>query len=401
MSQEQTSSIFDQVVPRRGTNCAKWDTFDQVIGIEDLIHVGCADTDFKVPEAITQRFKELIEHGIYGYSEIFADFFEAIQHYYEKHHGVKVEKEHIVFCPRINIACGLCAEAFTRPYENVLIHTPSYSPLRQAIIENGREIIEVSLDFDKQQHTYSLTKEALEKAVNDKTRMLILVNPHNPTTRVFSEQELLLVCEFCKEHDLVMFVDEIHADLCRDDIKFTSILHMPKQYHEHIMLASSPAKSFNIPGLVGSFMIIPNPKLRERFKGELSRVGEHNPNVFFNAALSTAYTQCDDYLIKLRPYIDANESYITQAFNSLFPHCHVTPREGSYLLWIDMRECFESEESLRSFFFEKARVGVYLGGQFGKGYERFIRFNLGAPRATLEQVVARIGNAKAGRSYNA
>lgn len=69
------NSQFDEIVERRGTNCAKWDTFDVLLGGEkDLIHVGCADMDFKAPEPILKEFHRLADHGVFGYSDIFDDF---------------------------------------------------------------------------------------------------------------------------------------------------------------------------------------------------------------------------------------------------------------------------------------------------------------------------------------
>lgn len=390
---------FDDVVERRGTRCAKWDTFDQIYKIPDLIHVGCADMDFRAPEPLLKRLHELCDHGIFGYSDLFADFYEAIKRFYRVHHHLELNEEHIVFCPRINIACGLCAEAFTRPYDEVLIHTPSYSPLRQAIEENGRHLVTVPLLY--QDGEYQLTREALEKAVSPRTRMLILVNPHNPTTRVFSKDELTLIAEFCEEHDLLIFADEIHSDLLPVGAKFTSVLELEPRFLERIIMASSPAKTFNMPGLVGSFLVIPNKKLRSRFKDEISRIGEHNPNAFFNAAAISAYTECDQYLEDLRHYLDQSEQYLRAELQDIFPECHICKREGTYLLWIDFTKCFASADEMRHFFFDEARVAVYMGEQFGPHFERFVRFNMAAPRATLEEVIKRLRNTKAGRPYNA
>lgn len=393
------ASVFDEHVERRGTRCAKWDSFDRIYQIPDLIHVGCADMDFRAPAPLLKRLHELCDHGVFGYSDIFDDFYEAIQRFYKDHHHCEIPQEQIVFCPRINIACGLCAEAFTRPYDEVLIHTPSYPPLRQAIEENGRHLVQVPLQYEN--GVYSLTKEALEQAVSPRTRMLILVNPHNPTTRVFTKEELTVVADFCVEHDLILFADEIHGDLLPVGANFVSVLELDAKYQDHIIMASSPAKTFNMPGLVGSFMVISNPKLRARVRDEISRIGEHNPNAFFNAALVSAYTECDEYLAELRAYLDQNEQYIREGFAQLFPQCHVCKREGSYLLWIDMQARFTSAEEMRHFFFDEAHVAVYLGEQFGAGCERFVRFNLAAPRATLEEVMKRLTNVKAGRPHNA
>lgn len=393
------SSPFDQIVERRGTNCAKWDTFDVLLGGEkNIIHVGCADMDFRAPEPILQSLHALADHGIFGYSDVFDDFYSAIERFYRHHHHVSLKHEHMVFCPRINIGCGLVAEAFTRPYEEVIIHSPSYGPLRQAIEENGRKLIEVPLRYENGE--YKLHIADLEQVVSPRTKMLILVNPHNPTTRVFSKSELEQVAQFCLDHNLILFADEIHSDLIAKDVTFTSVLELDERFQSNIILASSPAKTFNIPGLVGSFMIISNDKLRARVRDEISRIGEHNPNAFFNAALIAAYTKCDDYIANLRVYLDDNEAYLKQEFAKLFPQCHFVKREGSYLVWIDLSKCFSNEEQIRDFFVTKARVGIYFGSQFSSQCSTFIRFNMASPRALLEQVVQRLINVKEGRAFD-
>lgn len=389
---------FDKTINRRGTNCAKWDTFDRLIDESDLIHVGCADTDFKAPQKLLERLHEVVEHGVFGYSDLFDDFYDAIVRFYKVHHDVCINPEHIVFCPRINIACGLLAEAITRPYDEIVIHSPSYTPLRQSIEENGRHLIEVPLHkrkiynkyYDRDYIVYDMNINDLEKVVCDKTKMLILVNPHNPTTKVFTRQELIEIAEFCLKHDIAIFADEIHSDLIAPGIKFTTILSLDEKYRNHIVLASSPAKTFNIPGLVGSFLVIPNDRLRASFKNEISRIGEHNPNVFFNAALTCVYNDCDSYIEDVKDYINENATYFINEFMKAFPKAHIAKREGSYLLWIDLSNEFESEDDIRNFFFHKAKVGVYLGSQFSLESKKFIRFNLGCSKFLLQDVFNRI-----------
>lgn len=389
---------FDTLINRRGTNCAKWDTFDKLLGYDDIIHVGCADMDFKAPENLLARLHQVVDHGVFGYSDLFDDWYNAVIRYYKVHHNVELQQEEIVFCPRINIACGLVTEAFVRPQDNVLIHSPSYGPLRQAVEENGRQIIEVPL-LEKDGH-YSLRKEDLEAKVNEKTRMLILVNPHNPTTRVFTKEEMQIVADFCVEHDLILFTDEIHCDLLKQTTKFNTMLSLNGEIRNHLIVANSPAKTFNMPGLVGAYLVIYNEKIRNKVKEEISRIGEHNPNVFFNAALIEAYNNCDDYICNIRKYIDVNESYLKEEFTRLFPKCRIIEREATYLLWIDFSAYFKNEEELKDFFFRKARVGIYGGSSFGSSYDTFVRFNMAAPLSTLHKVINRISNALNNKAYN-
>ncbi len=148
-------------------------------------------------------------------------------------------------------------------------------------------------------------------------------------------------------------------------------------------------------------MVISNDKLRARFRDEISRIGEHNPNAFFNAALISAYTECDQYITDLKVYLDECERVFRSRFAELFPKCHIAKREGSYLLWIDLSAYFKTEEELKEFFIDKARVAIYLGSQFSPDYKLFIRFNLASPLSVLEEALKRMDNVLQGRAYNA
>lgn len=383
---------FDCETDRRGTHSAKWDTMDAQYGVPDMIQMGVADMDFKTPEPVLNAVRRVLDRGVLGYTDVDDGFFEAIRGWYERQYGVSVRKEWIVFCPRINIAAGLCTEAFSKPGEKVMMHTPGYGPLKTAVTEAGREMTEVPLVW--RNGRYEMDIDGMEEKITADTRMLILCNPHNPTGRCWSMEELEQLGAFCKKHGILLFSDEIHGDLTRKGASFHTALKLSGQLGEQLVVASSPAKTFNIPGMIVSFLIIPEEGIRKRVEWEIYRVGMHNPTAFAQEALCAAYTECGKWHEAALEYIDENEDFVRSFLERYFPEWQVMPREGTYLLWIDCRRDGLTEEAREQWFVQKAGVGVYMGGMFGEESRGFIRVNIAAGRETLRKALERLYAAK-------
>lgn len=379
---------FDEVVNRRNTNCGKWDTMDQKYGKKDMIHLGVADMDFKAPDAILNSLHDVLNMGVLGYTDPSDKFFESIQRWYRKQHGMEISREWIVFCPRINISAGICVDTLTKEGDSVMIHTPAYGPLQNAIIKNERNI--VTSPLKREGDRYSLDLEQMEKAADAHTKMLIMCNPHNPTTRAWEREELAQVAEFCKAHDMVLFCDEIHGDLMAGGRKHQTMLSVTDDVNDRLILASSPAKTFNIPGVIVSYLIVPNPELRAQIEKTIDRIGMHNPTIFAVTALETAYNDCDDWYEAVKEYLDENERFTREYFSKYFPELHMLPREGTYLMWIDYQATGLSEQEMERWFLDEANVSVYMGGVFGKDGEGYIRLNIASPRSVLEEAYDRM-----------
>lgn len=384
---------FDRVTDRRGTNCGRWDTMDDKYGRNDLVHLGVADMDFVSPSAITGAFAEITKAGIFGYTDLNEGFYNGIIRWYQKQYAIEIEKDWIVFCPRINIASSICVAEYTKPGEKVMMHTPAYGPLKSAIVKNDREM--TASPLKRSGDIYVIDFEQMENAVTNDTRMLILCSPHNPTGRVFTEQELKLIGDFCVKHDLILFSDEIHADIVRRGIESRTVLSLAGKIREKLIVASSPTKTFNVPGVIVSYMIIPDKELRGRIRRVIDRIGMHNPSIFAVAAVEKGYTECDDWYEEMSVYIDRNEDFVRTYFAGHFPELHILRREGTYLLWIDYSGLGLTEEEMEKWLIEKAHVSVYMGSVFGEDGKGYLRLNLASPRAVLEEALARMNEAYA------
>lgn len=382
---------FDQVIDRRNTNCAKWDTQAKKYNRNDLIHMSVADMDFRSPDPIINALGGVVEHGIFGYTDLNDAFYSSIQRWMKTKHHVEVPKEWIVFCPRINVASSISVEALTSPDAKIIMNTPAYSPLHDAIIKNNRTILESPLI--RQGDRLNINFEYLESIVDDKTEMFILVNPDNPSTRVWSKEELIKVADFCVKNNLFFLVDEIHSDIIAENISFYSSLSLPGKIQNNLIYLSSLTKTFNIPGVIVSYMIVPNEHVRDTIKKSIDRIGMHNPSIFAVAAVEAGYNDCDEWLNAANTYINENETFFRDFILENMPEFKIMPREGTYLLWIDYTALGVTEDILKNWFIEEAGIEVYMGSNFGQAGNGYIRLNLATSRNQLEQALKHMKNA--------
>lgn len=376
---------FDEIIDRRNTNSVKWDYLGAKYGRDDLIHLGVADMDFKSPQPILDAIQKVLDHGVFGYTGLNDEFFSSIRRWIKKQIGIDIPKEWILYCPKVNMASSITVDTLTKADAKIITNTPSYSPLKEAVTKNNRILIENPLVIENGKFTMDFNN--LERIADRDTEMFILCNPDNPSTRVWSKEELKKVADFCQEHNLILFADEIHSDILADKVEFFSTLNLEDKIYDRLVYASSLTKTFNIPGIVISYMIIPNQELRNKIKKTIDRLALNSPNIFSLVALEAAYNRCDDWLVAVKDYINENERYVRNYIGEHMKELKVMPREGTYLLWIDYSALGVSEERMREWFINEANVEVYMGSVFGKEGTGYFRVNIATSRKLLKQVL--------------
>lgn len=379
---------FDEWNERRNTNCGKWDTMDKKYQKEGMLHLGVADMDFQSPKQIIDAFQDILDKGIFGYTDLSDRFYENIREWMRQKHQAEVSREEIVFCPRINVSSSICVETFTEEMDEVIINTPAYGPLYQAVVKNHRKVVESPLILEN--GSYKIDFAHLESVVTDKTKMFILCSPHNPVGRVWTREELEEVGAFCKKHDLLLFVDEIHGDIVAEGVTFTTALTLSETVRERLIVATSLTKTFNVPGVIVSYMIVPNEEIRSRIAQTIARIGMHNPTIFAVAAVEHGYMECEEWYQQMLDYVNENEKFTREFFAEHFPEFEILERQGTYLLWISYEKLGITEEELEKWFLEKANVSVYMGSVFGNQGRGFIRLNIASPRTMLKEAYERM-----------
>lgn len=379
---------FDEWNERRNTNCGKWDTMDKKYQKEGMLHLGVADMDFRSPKQIIDAFQDILDKGIFGYTDLSDRFYENIREWMRQKHQAEVSREEIVFCPRINVSSSICVETFTEEMDEVIINTPAYGPLYQAVVKNHRKVVESPLILEN--GSYKIDFAHLESVVTDKTKMFILCSPHNPVGRVWTREELEEVGAFCKKHDLLLFVDEIHGDIVAEGVTFTTALTLSETVRERLIVATSLTKTFNVPGVIVSYMIVPDEEIRSRIAQTIDRIGMHNPTIFAVAAVEHGYMECEEWYRQMLAYVNENETFTREFFAEHFPEFEILERQGTYLLWISYEKLGITEKELEKWFLEKANVSVYMGSVFGNEGRGFIRLNIASPRAMLKEAYERM-----------
>lgn len=390
---------FDQKIDRHHTNSVKWDVMEAVFGSglpENALPLWVADMDFAVAPPIQKAIQKRAEHPIFGYSFPGKEFFDTCIDWMSRRYGWQTEADWMVFSPGVVPILHMAVLTFTEPGDKVVSLTPVYGPFRAACQGHGREFVSCPLVMDEHLHA-NIDFEHLESLIDDKTKMLMLCNPHNPTGRSWSEEELCRLVEICCKHDLIIMSDEIHADFVYSGHKHTPVASISPEAAARTISAYAPSKSFNIAGLAASLAVIPNAELRDKFKAVKGSYS-YSGNLFAYPALQAAWSQCDDWLDQLLTYLEGNRDYLVNAFSQEIPHIKVGRPEATYLLWLDCRELMaakglEDEKALHHYFSHDLGLCLNAGSFFGPEGEGFLRLNYGCPRQVLEEAVSRLTKA--------
>lgn len=378
---------FDEVISRENTASIKWDVVAKDNGVKALPY-WIADLDFKAPIEVIEALKERIEHGIFGYTAYSQTLIPTIKNWISKRYGWNIEDEWISYTPGIVSAILYAIECFTKAGDSILVQTPVYPPFLQVPTDNNRKIIENNMILNNGKYEIDF-KDFEEKAKNAK--LFLLSNPHNPSGRVFTKEELEKLGNICVKNNVLIIADEIHSDIIYKGYKHTPIASLSEEIKNITIACYSASKTFSLAGLATSIIVIPNKEIRDRFNEYLS-VRHISVNVLGKVALEAAYQFGEDYLSELMNYLESNRDFLIDYMNKYTPKIKPIKAEGTYLIWLDCRELNLNDEELK-IFFKKAGVELNSGYTFGDAGKGFMRFNIGCPRETLIKGLERIKNA--------
>lgn len=384
---------FDEQIDRRNTNSAKFDEMDALFG-SDVMHLGVADMDYRSPKPIIEAMQNIVEKGVFGYTIWPENYEELVSQWMKRRYEQETKNEWVVFSPRINMALNMAVETFTNEGDGIVLHTPAYTALQNAVEKYHRVMIESPLVLENGR--YKMDFQQLRRNLDEKkaqgvcAKIMLLCNPHNPTGRVWEIEELQQVVDICKEYDLLLISDGIHEDFVKKGHKFVSCLHFQEDLQGRMIVCNSITKTFNVPGVILSNLLIPDQGIRERMKETMDRWGLHNPNIFAAGIMEAAYTQCDEWIEQVNAYLDENYEFLKKYIEKNMPELEVIPSEGTYMAWVQTEKLQISPEELEKFFIEDAKVSVYMGSRYGKHTDSFIRINIATSRSYLQEALERI-----------
>ena len=380
--------MFDNIVSRKHTNCAKWDEIIDEYGIEDLIPLTVADMDYRVAPEIINAVIEAANHGIYGYTNVSERYIELSKIWAERNYNFSLQKEWIVYCPRIIQALSLIIQNYTEKNDKIMVCTPLYDPIQNAVRINDRELVECPLVLENGH--YEINFADFEEKIKEGVRIFIAVSPHNPVGRVWKEEEIKRTIDICKDNNVLIISDETHADFIWKG-KFVSYGSFYDTY-DNMIIGLSTSKNFNIAGLEASNIIIKDEAFRTFFNKLLKQAGIHNPSYFCIPAVIAAYEYGEEWLLMVKDKIRENIKLIRNFFEKDMKGFSVIEPEGTYLVWIDYRATGISENELKDIMIHKAHVAFSMGGSFGIEGKGFFRINAALPKQLLEEALLRFKN---------
>ncbi len=382
---------FDRIIDRRNTQCLSIEAcrgrMDIPYSDEEIVRMWVADMDFAAPDCVLQALHARVDHGIFGYTEMFGDALpHAFAAWCERMYGWRFPQEQLCTSHGIVPALFDLIRLRCKPGEKALFFTPSYGPFRRAAVDTGHEYVCSDLirgedgvfriDFD----------DFAAKAADPAVTVCILCNPHNPTGRIWTDDELRRIGEICLENGLLILSDEIHCDLLRSGRTHTPLAKLFPD-SERIVTCMAPSKTFNIAGLQFSTIVIPDPELRAAWK----KTHTEGENPFSLTAAQAAYSDGGyAWLMALREYIDGNFAFTADYFAAHAPKVRFQIPESTYLAWVDVSDYTGPQTELRRLFAERAGVIVNDGSMFVRNAEGFLRLNLACPRAIVEKGLSRI-----------
>lgn len=393
---------FDQPIVREGSGSLKYDGRQQTFGTTEVMPMWVADMDFAVPEAVTQALQARVAHPVLGYSLAPDSLYQALIDWLRSKHNWQVPREWIVLTPGVVPSLNLVVEALTKSDDGVIVQPPVYFPFFSAVTGQQRRLVENPLrlrDSGSQPH-YQMDMDHLAECAQQ-ARLLLLCSPHNPVGRVWQTTELETILSIAQAHDLIVLSDEIHADLVYADAQHQPLSRLAMQAEtaeqtalsHRVITAVSPSKTFNIPGLGLSALIVPNTAHRQAIQRHLNTLGISVTNPLNMAAFEAAYRGGDDWLLELMPYLQATRDAAIAYIQAELPKIKVIAPQATYLLWLDCRALKLDDAALKRFFIEEAQLGLSPGAMFGHGGEGFMRMNIGTPQANVMAALAQLKTA--------
>lgn len=386
-----TSYDFDKVIDRSGSGDLKHCVLQERYGRSDLLPLWVADMDFETPPFITTALRRRLDHSLFGYTVVPEELWTTVIEWVQSHHQWQVERPWLTYIPGIVKGIGMAINVFVKPDEKVIIQPPVYHPFRLTPQGNGRKVVYNPLK--EVNGTYEMDFAQLAEIADDKCRLLILSNPHNPAGICWSRETLQHLAHFCHERHIIVISDEIHADMALFGHRHTPFASVSDEAAQVSITFGAPSKTFNIAGIVSSYAIVPNASLRRRFYTWLEANELNDPPLFAPIATMAAFQQGEPWRQQLLRYLEANVRFVEDYCQQRLPQIRPWRPQASFLVWLDCRGLGLSHDALVDLFVNKARLALNDGAMFGLGGDGFMRLNVGTPTAVLQQALQQLEEA--------
>jgi cystathionine beta-lyase len=383
---------FDRVIDRKNTYSIKYEPAWRGKPA-DVLPLWVADMDFASPPCVQEALRRRAKHGIFGYSEPDAAYFDVMRKWFEERFNWAVQRDWLTITPGVVNALYIAVRALTEPEDGIVIQQPVYYPFESCVRKTGRQLLVNELVYSDGR--YSIDFQDFEEKIKQ-AKMFIMCNPHNPVGRVWNREELTRMGEICLRHSVIVIADEIHEDFIfqgqRPERRHLVFAALNDNFAGITVTCTSPSKTFNLAGLLHANIFISNKELRDKFKEEYARCGLSQPGVMGLASCKAAYKDGAQWLEQLLDYLAGNILFLKTYLSKHIPKIKLIEPEGTYLAWLDFSELGISAQKLDETLTQKGKLWLSAGFSFGKGGKGFERMNLACPRSVLHNALERLEN---------
>ena len=370
------------MIDRKNTGSLKWDVPD------GELPMWVADMDFRTAPAVTEAIAERAAHGIFGYTVVPDEWYEAYQTWWSSRHHFEIEKDWLIFCTGVVPAISSIVRKMTTVAEKVVVMTPVYNIFFNSILNNGRNVLESRLKLEN--GVYEIDFGDLEEKLSDpQASLLLLCNPQNPAGRIWDRETLERIGDLCVKHHVLVLSDEIHCDLVKPGMEYVPFASVSENCRMNSITCVAPTKAFNIAGIQTSAVIVPDETIRHKVNRGLNTDEVAEPNVFAAIAPVAAFMHGGEWLDELNAYLWQNRKRAEEYIDSEIENVTAIRGEATYLLWIDCRKVTEDSDQLSGFIRKQTGLYVSSGEEYHNG-DGFLRMNLACPRARLEDGLKRL-----------
>ena len=378
---------FDEIIDRNGTYSIKYGR-----ATDGEIPMWIADMDFRTDPYVAEALRKRLDRDVFGYTSTPEAFVDAIAAWEKHAHGYVPEKEWIAYAPGVITSINQAYLTFTEPGDKIIVQPPVYDHFRLYIERLGRVAVDNPLILEDGR--YRMDLEGLERLIDDRTKALVLCNPHNPIGLLWDKETLAQLAEICEKHGIIVISDEIHGDLALYGRQHTPFCSVSDAAARVGLIFAGPTKAFNLAGLSGTaFCIIPDREKREKYLGTLRNAKLNEASIPTIEAVLAAYREDTAWLESLKRYLEGNIAIVERFFAENDLGIKPIRPEASFLVWLDCRALGLSQEELLDTFRTRAKVIPSNGASYGVGGEGFIRLNIGCPASVLEDALERIRKA--------
>ena len=388
---------FDKIIDRTGSGDLKHGVLKERWGRDDLLPLWVADMDFETPQFITDALRSRLDHSLFGYTVVPEELWTTIIKWIADHHNWLVERQWLTYIPGIVKGIGMAINVFVKNDEKVIIQTPVYHPFRLTPEGNGRKVVYNPLK--ETDGSYEMDFEQLAQVTDDKCRLLILSNPHNPAGICWDVDTLRRLAKFCYERNIIVISDEIHSDMAIFGHKHVPFASVSDEAAQVSITFGAPSKTFNIAGIVSSYAIVPNDTLRRRFYTWLEANELNDPPLFAPIATIAAYQQGEEWRRQMLSYLEENVLFVEDYCRDYLPGIKPWRPQASFLVWLDCRELGITHNELIHLFVDKAHLALNDGAMFfgdprhADDRNNFMRLNVAAPRSVLKTALEQLKSA--------